>query len=258
MTFDMVGGFSACTLLSFRTPAEAVAPMLPPGLRLVTKGEWAFWNVVACSILRMRPAGLPEWTGISYDQTACRLLVEAETRESGLVRGLYFVRSDSSSRLINIPGNLLTAFRFHTAPVRVVREGNRVRATVETGEGAARIAVRETPVPELVPGSCFESPEQARRFLKYVPNGLAPDKSGSRLHFAEVIRDEELWEERPAVVEEAEFRFFRTGAGAAAPAHLEMATIIPPIPYRWRLGRTETLPPSGAGVPPAEGPPNGR
>lgn len=237
----MVGRFSACVLLAYRTPAAAVAPLVPPGLRLATKGEWAFWNVVACSIARMRPAGVPEVLGISYDQTAYRLYVEAETRESGPVRGLYFVRSDAGNRLVTVPGNALTAFRFHAAPVRVRQCGERVTATAQGKGSFMDLAVQSASDHEIPSNSCFESADEARHFLKYVPTGLAPDRSGLKLRFAEVIRDEALWEEKPARVEKAELQFFTGGTGAAGPADLEMATIIPPIPYRWRLGRTETL-----------------
>jgi len=88
-------------------------------------------------------------------------------------------------------------------------------------------------------GSCFDLYEGARAALKYQPLGLSVSRDGRRLKLAEVFRDESAWRERPVEVEEARFDFFE--ALGQPDMHLEMATEVDAIDYRWRLGRTVEL-----------------
>ena len=82
-TISAVGRLSDCLLLSYRTPADAVRQLLPRGLELVTRGPFAFWNVVACRVDGMRLAGLPASCGVSYSHVAYRLHVQARTGNGG-------------------------------------------------------------------------------------------------------------------------------------------------------------------------------
>src|SRR5258705_13594760 len=120
LNLTAAGRLSECLLLSYRTPAESVRRLVPPGLELVTRGPFAFWNVVACTVDRMRPAGLPGCCGVSYHHVAYRLHVQAHAGNGeGTLRGLYFVRSDADSGLVGRLGNLFTDFRFHPADVEL-------------------------------------------------------------------------------------------------------------------------------------------
>jgi hypothetical protein len=116
MTFTMAGHLSECVLLAYRTPAESVKHLVPPPLELLTNQQWAFWNIVLCRIDRMRPAGFPRFTGLSYHHVAYRLYVQARTRAE-VITGLYFVRSDADSRVVTRLGNLLSAFHFHPGKI---------------------------------------------------------------------------------------------------------------------------------------------
>src|SRR5215213_8264418 len=101
MTFPvaMNGRLSECLLLSYRTPARAVRKLVPGHLELVTRDGWAFWNVLACRVEGMRPAGVPKSLGVDYHHVAYRLHVKARTAAGETLRGLYFVRSDADSNL---------------------------------------------------------------------------------------------------------------------------------------------------------------
>ena len=231
----MIGLLSECILLSYRTPVGSVRSLVPRQLELVTHGDWAFWNIVACRIESMRPTGVPRVFGIAYHHVAYRLYVRAQTRNGTVLDGLYFVQSNADSRVMVMTGNLLSDFQFHFAPVELSGDSTNIAFSVKHPKEAAHCIARQMPAFELQPGSCFNSPEEAKAFLKYRPVGIAIDGAGKQLKLAEVIRDETAWEEVPLTVESARWQFLK-GLGQAE-THLELATRVRPIEYRWRLGK---------------------
>src|SRR4051812_43268715 len=121
MRLVMVGRLEECFILAYRTPAASVKHLVPEGLELLTHGDTAFWNIVVSRVERMRPKGCPALFGISYLHVAYRLYVRAMTAEGREIQGLYFLRSDVNSRLINASGDLFTDFRFHHAKIELER-----------------------------------------------------------------------------------------------------------------------------------------
>jgi hypothetical protein len=260
LPLTMNGRLSECLLLSYRTPARTVRDLVPPCMELVTRDGWAFWNVVACTVESMRPAGVPRALGVSYHHVAYRLLVKAKTAGGETLRGLYFVRSDADSRLISKFGNAMTDFRFHPAAVEMSRADDNgselltvsVRGPGEDGKGDALarvLAPRGDGNGETVPplGSPFRSAAEAAEFLKYCPLGLSVDLDGRFLRLAEVVRDEKAWLERPVRVIEAHWPFLRELGQDQL--QLERATRVAPIDYKWRLGRTAAVAPRTAPAP---------
>lgn len=232
MTLTMTGRITACVLLAYRTPKHAVQPLVPPGLELVTRGEWAFWNVVASRIEAMRPSGLPAWCGMSYQHVAYRLYVRAPGTNPS-VEGLFFVRSDADNALIASTGNLLSDFRFHRSHIKFSAGTDEVNLKVQSAEAPAELHAQPDVSDSAVPAEspCFSSHAEAAHFLKYRPLGLAPDARGLRL--AEVFRNESEWHESQLSVRSARFQFLeRFGLH-----QLELATRVAPLDYRWRLGR---------------------
>lgn len=241
MALTLTGRLDECLLLAYRSPARSVAGLVPRPLELVTRDGWAFWNIVACRVEGMRPAGLPRWAGIAYHHVAYRLYVRARTESGETLEGLHFVRSDADRVLPAWLGNRLTDFRFHRSAIRL-ESGDRshvgapLRVTVRTTDGLAdvHLIAAEAGNVSWSPDSCFASPDEAGRFLKYRPLGISADASGRRLKLAEVERDEAAWREIPIEARETRWGFFdRLGVEA----RLERATRVAPIDYVWRLGR---------------------
>lgn len=227
----MTGRISACVLLAYRTPKRAVEHLVPPGLELVSQGDWAFWNVVASRIEAMRPNGLPAWCGMSYNHVAYRLYVRARGT-SVPVEGLFFVRSDADNALISSTGNLLSDFRFHLSQIAFGATTDEVNLKVHSPEAPAELYAHPVADENAVSfeSPCFRSRAEAAYFLKYRPIGLAPSARGLRL--AEVFRNESEWCESPLTVRSARFQFLEQFG-----AHqLELATQVAPLDYRWRLG----------------------
>ncbi|MEM7576001.1 MAG: DUF2071 domain-containing protein [Planctomycetota bacterium] len=239
-TLSMAGTLDRCVLLSFRTPADSVQHLLPPGLELMRRGPYAFWNIVLCHVRKMRPVGVPEALGMSYHHIAYRLRVQAMTDRADTRQGLYFVRSDADASLLGAVGNRLSDFNFHRAAVdwQTQRHTERIDVTTADGNANASLVFTRTPPATHPADSCFPTAADARAALKYEPLGLAVNERG-QLKLAEVFRDETQWREDVIDVTETRFEFF--GRVGQSDAKLELATQVSPLPYRWRLGRRERL-----------------
>ncbi len=246
MNITMIGRITDCVLLAYRTPAASVAHLLPCGLDLVTHGQWAFWNIVACRVESMRPSFFPRWIGNSYHHVAYRLYVRAHA-QAEVLEGLYFARSDADNLPVCLLGNRATDFRFHKAVIGLsVSEEMVSLSTSGTRDGAGDAELHAgIGEPTLTSESCFESYALARQFLKYRPLALSPDRRRRRIKVAEVFRDEAAWREWPLTVSKARWGFF--DRLAQHDAQLELATRVEPLDYRWKLGRSCALrsPPSG-------------
>jgi hypothetical protein len=239
MKLAMRGRLAQCLLLSFRTPEDQARDLLPRGLKLTTLSGWAFWNVVLCRVDNMRPVAFPRGLGITYHHAACRLLAEAEPASgggAGPLRGLYFIRSDADAPVLSAMGNCLTHFRFHDAAIRLDATETSGIATAEvlSADGKGDMSLKAATAPEsgLLPGSIFSSPAERNAFLKYQPLALAPMEDGQSVELAEVMRDETDWKE-----EELTIHQFTSTLLAPYEIHLELATKVAPLDYRWKLGR---------------------
>ncbi|MEL7089114.1 MAG: DUF2071 domain-containing protein, partial [Planctomycetota bacterium] len=216
MNLTMIGRLTDCVLLSYRTPAASVGHLIPDGLELVTRGPWAFWNVVACKVQAMRPAfpggvDAPQALGVTYHHVAYRLLVQAMTNRADVRKGLYFVRSDADARVLGTVGNWMTDFKFHGAAIDLEAGPHAYALDVVTRDGAADATLRLAARPPLrPPDSCFPTLEGAREFLKYQPYALAVTghEGQQHLRIAEVQRDETRWRETPATLTDARFGLF--------------------------------------------------
>ena len=241
MKLTMVGRLDECLLLAYRTPVESVRHLVPAGLELLTRGPFAFWNVVACLVQRMRPTGTPAALGLTYHHIAYRLYVRCRTAHNGTLDGLYFVRSDADNTLVSRLGNLLSDFRFHHSTISLRADDGGVTLRVRgqgDPQGDADLCVASgqqgDPRPQLAPGSPFSSVEEAATFLKYRPLGLSSADNGRRIRLAEVFRDESGWRETPVSVTGTRWSFFENLG--QSDIFLETATRVAPIDYRWRLG----------------------
>ncbi len=237
MKFTMVGRLSECLLIAYRTPSESVEHLVPAPLQLVTRDRWAFWNIVACRIEKMRPRGTPRLFGMSYHHVAYRLYVRAKCASGEVIDGLYFVRSDADNFLVSEMGNLASDFRFHTSTITHFEDTGRLTFEVRNSDADARLCVNIEQAPVIARDSCFASMKEAAQFLKYRPLGLSCRDGWLRV--AEVFRDESEWKEALVTIEEARWSFFDTMSQNEA--FLELATRVEPIDYRWRLGRRERL-----------------
>jgi hypothetical protein len=223
----MVGTLDRCWLFTFQTPEEEAWGELPDPLVPETHNGFAFWNVVVSHIHRMRPKGTPALLGMSYWHVGYRLYARYEAPDGKAFEGLYFVRSDCDSRPMTIAGNILTDYRFHTAPIRIEEEERSLEIDIASPDLPAHATLCLSAPAHLPPYSAFGSFEEAAVFLKYKPFGLSVSPGG-RVSMVKIVRDETAWKSRPVHVQSQRWAFF-----ADKDARPEMCYEVEPIKYQW-------------------------
>jgi len=227
----VVGTITRCWLFTYQMPIEAVRPLLPRPLEPVTHGGYAFWNIVFSRLHAMRPKGFPTLVGVGYWHVAYRIYVRYPVPGSEPIEGLYFVRSDCDNPLMTLGGNLMTDFNFHTAPIRVTRDGTDVLDLwVASDDAPAYARLHPTAAPELPAYSAFASLDEAARALKYKPFGISVDRHGVA-NVVRITRREDAWRARLVRVEAARWAFF-DGKNVRP----EICYQVEPIVYQWNRG----------------------
>lgn len=242
--------FRRCLLANVAVSPAALAAVLPSPLEPEVHDGEAFVSVVVGRMDRMRPAFVPGWLGISYDQIVYRAVVRV-----GDERGVHFLRSDADNGLMCALGSAMSFFRFHRSAIDWRERGWLLDLDVTTADGTADIhatydlaGARRT----LPRGSSFRDLDQAKRWL--VELYTAFDHTAGR-PTVDVIRiDRGEWDVRVVDDQRAGYGFF-TGSLAG---RLDAVFLVGDVPYRWH--RLEHLPVS-AGTTPSPGarrPPGGR
>jgi hypothetical protein len=231
----MVGTITRCWLFVFQMDASLACSLLPSPLELVTHNGLAFWNVVVCAIQGMKPKLSPFPFGFNYWHVAYRLYVRCHTIEGQAFEGLYFLRSDSDNALLNMFGNLVTDFNFHTAKTEVHEDSEQVTIAVRSKDAPASAILSRTRKPELYDHSAFASLDEAATFLKYKPNGISPQGNGLA-NIVHIVRNESEWRSRLLFVESAQWSYFN-----GKPVRPEICYEVEPIFYQWSRGQTYKL-----------------
>jgi hypothetical protein len=232
----VIGTLAPTWLFTYHTPAEEARRLLPAPLKAVTHHGYAFWNVVVCRVRQMRPRHFPARIGVSYWHVAYRLYVRLSPADGDAIEGLYFVRSDCDNPLMSLAGNLLTDFRFHTAPVRVTERDNAVDIAVRSSQAPAQARLQLGIPPSLPPDSAFASLEEAEAFLKYKPYGISLNGRGDT-NVVHITRREDAWHGRLVTVEAARWAFF-DGQNVRP----EICYAVAPIVYQWDRARVYRAP----------------
>lgn len=244
MKLALIGKVTDCIQLTYRTPAESVRDLLPDGLELITRGPWAFWNVMACQVERIRPAHTPGFVGLTYHHVGYRLLTQAMTHHADVIKGLYFTRSDVSARAVSVVGGGLTDLKMHPATITSSVDDCRVTYEVaQVAENTHALTIEATNTPaRLMHGSCFPSTEDARQFSRYRPNGLAVSECAAQrqLRITRVSRSDQAWCETPLAIHRQHIGYF-DAIGQSEHTQLEWACRLGPMEYRWHVGENIPL-----------------
>jgi Uncharacterized conserved protein (COG2071) len=230
--------FRHCLLANYAIAPEALAAVLPAPLVPDLAGGQAWLSVVIADMWRMRPAGIPAALGVSYQQVVYRAVVRC-----GRSRGVYFLRSDSDSPVMNVGGNLLSFFRFHRATVAWTRDPDRQRVTVASTDGTADIdlTMGTRPLPALPAGSAFPALAPARDHLVDLFTAYHPQPGQDRIDVVQIKR--EGWDITVLPVISAQCAFL-DGAGPIPVGHARLDSIfaIQDLPYYWHRLRVDSRP----------------
>ena len=230
--------FRHCLLANYAITPQALAAVLPAPLVPDLASGRAWLSVVIADMRRMRPAGVPAALGVSYRQVVYRAVVRC-----GSSRGVYFLRSDADSRVMNTGGNLLSFFRFHHATVAWTRDLDQQRVTVASSDGTADIDLTlGTGALRALPAGCaFPALAQAREHLVDLFTAYHPQDGRRRIDVVRIKRED--WQIAVLPVLSARCAFLE-GAGPIPARHTRLDSVFATqdLPYYWHRLRVDDIP----------------
>ena len=239
-TLTVTARLADCLLLSSRTPASSVRPLLPPGLHPVSRGPWAFWNVAVARFEAMRPSRAQPRFGRTYHQVAYRLHVRAVTEDLSDRRGLYCVHSDVDDTLVHRVGGHLYDLATHRSQIDLAGDAGGLAAWIVSADGRSDAEIiAGTDPPQRRIDSCFASIESARQYLTQPRLSLATSRDGRWLKTAEADWPREQWREAAVEVPQLQLKLFEHLGQDEA--ELELATRVEPIRITWTIGHRHRL-----------------
>ncbi|GAA4608485.1 DUF2071 domain-containing protein [Actinoplanes octamycinicus] len=221
----MSGVIERRLLINYRTDPDAVARLLPAGMRPQLINGHAVAGICLIRLGRLRPQPLPAAVGMRTENAAHRVAVEWDTPD-GVASGVYIPRRDTDSWATTLAGGRLFPGEHHRARFDVDEDDRELRVAFRStdGTGAVRSHVRIT---GGWPGSkLFDDLGQASDFFRrgcagYSPTSAGRALDGMRLH-------SETWAVEAVELTEVHSTFFDR-----IPAEPDSAFLMRDLPVTW-------------------------
>ena len=240
--FTVEAFFRHSLVLTYAFPAETLAPLLPPGLRLDTYGAFGFLAIALVQTRGLRPTFLPRALGQDFFLSGYRVFARFDTPSGRALRGLRILRSDADRRLMVASGNLFTHYRYRLCRASLREGDGRLDLRILTPGAEADLDLtadldsRPAPLPEASP---FPDLAEARKFAGPLPFTFDYESETHSIVVIEGVR--ETWDPRPLRVEVRECTFLAKPPFDRG-GRLANAFYVQDVPYRWRPGRLVPLP----------------
>jgi Uncharacterized conserved protein (COG2071) len=233
----------ASLVLAYAVPAEALKPLLAPGLLLDTYQDFGFLAVALVETRDLRPAFLAPRLGLNFFLAGYRIFTRYQTRAGRTLRGLRILRSDTDRRLMQVLGNLLTHYKYDLSRCETSRTDHTYLVRVSTRRGDADLQVEadiSANAAFLPPGSPFPDFREARKFAGPLPFTFDYEQQTNSIIRVEGVRQQ--WNPRPVSVTVHRNTFLEQDRFRSTGAVLANAFYLENVPYYWKPGIREPLP----------------
>src|SRR5262245_57775173 len=149
----------------------ALRPLVPAVFDLDLYGGKAWVTLTASRLKDFGVSRLPRALRMNFYQATYRAHVSYTDFRGRRLRGCYFVRSETNSRVMSLTANLLPEFRAHrcgTCPILMARRGDHLLLTVDSADAAGKVVLVldvARPRAGMPPASRFPSVPEARGLL---------------------------------------------------------------------------------------------
>ena len=241
--FAIKAKLAASLVLAYALPTEVLQPLLAPGLKLDTYGDFGFLAIALVETEDLRPSFLPAGFGLNFFLAGYRIFARYQTPSGRTLRGLRILRSDTDRRSMKVFGNLLTHYGYERSLCRVRRSETTYAVDVRTPKGTADLEVHaDISVEASSPphGSPFPDLREARKFAGPLPFTFDYERQTHSIIRVEGVRQE--WKPRPVAVTVHRNTFLEQERFRSAGAVLANAFYLENVPYAWKPGIREVLP----------------
>jgi uncharacterized protein YqjF (DUF2071 family) len=238
LPFDANTVWAEAVCVNYRLDPAALRPLVPEVFDLDLYAGRAFVSLTASRLKDFGVGWVPAALRMNFYQATYRAHVSYTDFRGRRLRGCYFVRSETNSRLMSLTANLLPEFRAHhcrTYPILMARQGDHLLFSVDSDPDPAGkvVLVLDTarPLPGMPAGSVFGSVQAAYDFLVdfYDAFSYAPDTGEVFL----LQIDRGPWHVQVVEPVDSYLGYFSDGPFPPGSAELDSVFYFRNTPYRW-------------------------
>jgi hypothetical protein len=235
MITKLEGTIARRILLNYWLEPEVARRLVPEPFQVVIRNGFAVAGICLLRLQDLRPAGLPQATGLTSENMAHRIAVRYPAEEDGarvMREGVYIWRRDTGSALATRLGGLLFPGTFRDAEFRVVDE-EELRFEVFTEDGAADLRLRAVPAVEWKWTLLFSRLADVCGFFQRADCGFHTTLRGDKLEGQRLLQ--QRWEMAPLAVSELHAAYYQNEARfPQGSVGFDSAVIMRGIPHYWQ------------------------
>jgi uncharacterized protein YqjF (DUF2071 family) len=224
--------------INFRVDPAALRPLVPDVFELDLFSGYAWISLTASRLKDFGVGWIPKALRMNFYQSTYRAHVKYTDFRGRQMRGCYFVRSETNSRLMSTVANLLPEFKAHrcaTWPILMARRGDHWLLTVDSGDDpAGRVVLLLDTSQELLSmpaTSKFPSLDEARALIVDFVDAFAYDPDAREVFILRIERGP--WNLRVVRPIEHYLGYFHTPPFSPHNAELDSVFYFTDTPYRW-------------------------
>jgi len=238
LPFDANTIWAEAIAVNYHLDPAALRPLVPPAFELDLYGGKAFVSLTASRLKDFGVGWIPAALRMNFYQATYRAHVTYTDFRGRRLRGCYFVRSETNSRLMSLTANMLPEFRAHhcrTYPIFMARQSGQLVLSVDSGADPAGkvVLVLDTarPLDGMPTTSVFPSVKAAYEFLVDFYDAFAFASETNEVLLLEIERGP--WQIQVVQPVDYYFGYFSDGAFPPGSAELDSVFYFRNVPYRW-------------------------
>jgi len=202
--FAVEAYFERSTVLSFAIAKEEIEHLIPSCLTLDTfQDKWAFIAVAMVQTKDLRPKGMPKAFGRDFFLIGYRIFVRYKDERGKNLRGLYIIKSETDSKLMEIAGNAFTHYNYSTTDINMTE--NEATRQISSEQSRFSVSYNDDEGADLPVHSPFTTWKEARRFAGPLPFTFTVNEDEKTVLIIQGVRQN--WKPRPVSVLNHNFEF---------------------------------------------------
>ena len=238
LPFDADTVWAEAVCVNFRVDPLVLRPMIPTVFELDLFEETAFISLTVSRLKDFGVGWVPRALRMNFYQSTYRAHVTYTDFRGRIMKGCYFVRSETNSPLMSMTANMLPEFRAHrcsTFPMLMARRGAHWVLTVDSGEDPAGKVVlvldTDRELATMPEGSIFRSKQAAYDFIVDFEDAFAYEADTGEVFILRIDRGE--WDIKVIEPVDHYFGYFTNGPFSSQNAELDSVFYFTDVPYRW-------------------------
>ncbi len=230
-SISILGKIERRVLINYRVDPDVLAEIVPAPFRPEIVHGVGVAGICMIRLGQLRPRGTPAVVGFRTENAAHRIAVEWDG-PSGICRGVYIPRRDTSSRMTTLVGGRLFPGEHHHAHFDVLESDGNYHVAYTSDDKQVAASVTASIVSDLPDGSVFSTLGEVSDFFEYAPVGFSDTRRAGCYQGLELRTNQ--WRVEPLKVDEVTSSYFLDESRfPSGTAEFDSALLMRDIPVTW-------------------------